>query len=240
MMDIFVGSSANGEDSEIESVLEYTLRKNASREIRITWMRQSADPSSFWYGWDTRLWSTPFSGFRWAIPEYKSFQGKAIYMDCDMINFRDIAELWNTPLHGKPFAARRGKRFGGHEFCVMVIDCEVAAQHLIPVSRQKVIAEYHGRCIAGFTGNSSVVFDLDPRWNCLDGEDRELSDIWHLHWTNMATQPWAPSWYVGERNPHPRKDLVNLFHELSQEATQNGFPPKPPSTSPIQYRIIGK
>lgn len=240
MIDVFIGASSNGEDRQIEAVLEYTLRKNSSENLNIVWMRQSEDRTSFWSEWSTDLWATPFSGFRWSIPEYQRFRGKAIYMDCDMINFRDIAELYNTPLHGKPFAARRGKRFGGHEFCVMVIDCEAAQEYLVPVARQRMIPEYHARCISAFSGNSSVVTDLDARWNCLDGESRKVEDIWHLHWTDMSTQPWKPAWYVGERKEHPRPDLVQLLETLSREAAESGYPPRSDYPPPIKYRILGK
>ena len=42
---IFIGTSANGEDAEAEMVYEYSLRKNASVPIEITWMRQTRDVS---------------------------------------------------------------------------------------------------------------------------------------------------------------------------------------------------
>ena len=42
---IFVGTSANNEDAEAEMVLEYTLRKNTTHPLDITWMRQTKDIS---------------------------------------------------------------------------------------------------------------------------------------------------------------------------------------------------
>ena len=67
---LFVGCSPNGEDAESQMVLEHTARKHSSLPIDIVWMKINSDPNSFWGGWDSELWSTPFSGFRWAIPEY--------------------------------------------------------------------------------------------------------------------------------------------------------------------------
>ena len=75
---IFIGTSANNEDADSEMVLEYTLRKNSSLPLEITWMRQTHDQNSIWGGWETQRWSTPFSGFRWAIPEACGFTGRAI------------------------------------------------------------------------------------------------------------------------------------------------------------------
>lgn len=237
---LFIGSSSNGEDASIEAVYEYTLRNNCSHDLEIIWMRQTHDASEHWYGFETERWSTPFSGFRWAIPEYCNFEGRAIYTDCDMINFRDIGELWDTDLENKPIAARKGQRFGGHEFCVMVIDNLLLGNEVSPVSRQRQIPEYHSRMINTFSGNNKMVKDIDPRWNCLDGEGRELDDIWQLHWTNMASQPWRPSWFTGTPVNHPRQDLVELFEGLKIEAAANGFPEKIPVNMFGEYDIIGK
>lgn len=240
MINIYIGSSSNGEDGEIETVLEYTLRNNTNESLNIIWMRQPRDPKSYWYGFTTDRWSTPFSGFRWAIPEHQNFNGRAIYMDVDQINFRDISHLYNIDLNGKPFAARKGTRFGGHEFCVMVIDCERAKDFLIPVERQRTLVDYHHRCIGAFSGNDDLVQELDPRWNCLDGEGLAPEEIWHLHWTNMATQPWTPSWYVGETKEHPRQDLVEIYHKLVGDAMKAGYLWKFPEETQVRYRIIGR
>lgn len=237
---LFIGTSSNGEDKLIESVYEYTLRKNTKRDLQITWMRQTNNSMSYWHGFKTERWPTPFSGYRWAIPELCKFEGRALYTDVDMINFKDIGDLWDSDLEGKPFAARKGKRFGGHEFCVMVIDCEKASEILMPVSRQKMLPEFHVRMINSFSGNDSLVKELDPRWNCLDGEDRKVEDIWQLHWTKMATQPWQPQWFTGEIETHPRPDLVDLLYSLQKEANSKGYFGCTPEPIPVTYDIIGR
>ena len=69
---LFIGSSSNGEDVPIEAIYEHTLRKNTERELEIVWMRQTRDMENFW-GIEkdaTQRWPTPFSGYRWMIPEY--------------------------------------------------------------------------------------------------------------------------------------------------------------------------
>ena len=238
---MFIGTSSNGEDNPIEAVYEYTLRKNCSKEIDIVWMRQTNDTNSFWHGFDTSNWPTPFSGYRWAIAEYCNFEGRAIYTDCDMINFRDMNELWEFDMKGKPFAARKGNRFGGHEFCVTLIDCD-KVKNLQPVSvkRQKTLDTYHQRCIRSYSGNDDVVAELDSRWNCLDGEDRKIEDIWQLHWTKMASQPWKPSWFTGIPEEHQRKDLVELFYDLKEEAILAGYLGQPKEDPPVKYNIIGR
>ena len=63
---LFVGCAPNGEDAETQMVLEYTAKKNSSMPVDITWMKH--EPEGIWSGWKSETWATPFSGFRWAIP----------------------------------------------------------------------------------------------------------------------------------------------------------------------------
>ena len=81
---VFVGCDPNNCDLEQMMVLEYSLRKHTSHPVNITWMQLSHDTNSPWYtnqetgeGWRTEKWATPFSGFRWAIPESCNFEGRA-------------------------------------------------------------------------------------------------------------------------------------------------------------------
>jgi len=238
---IFIGTSSNGEDAKAEMVYEYSIRKNASVPVDITWMKQTHDETSPWGGWTTPNWSTPFSGFRWVIPEVCGFEGRAIYTDCDMINFKDMNELINIDMEGKPIAARRGTRFGGHEFCVMVFDCKAFEDHSMISGRMKNIAESHHRMINKFSG-TDLVKDLDAKWNCLDGEGLDIEDIWQLHYTNMATQPWRPDWYIGPRKDHPRKDIWDMWFEMYDEAIENGYNVESymPEEQYGNYNIIGQ
>ena len=89
---IFVGTSET-EDKWIERVLVYTLLENTDRELEITMMR----PSMF-EDWNKTGWGTPFTCFRYAIPHLCDYKGKAIYMDCDQMSFRDIGEFYDTDL----------------------------------------------------------------------------------------------------------------------------------------------
>ena len=243
MVKIFIGTSSNGEDRDIEMVLEHTLRKNTDVELEITWMRQTNDKDSFWGDWKTAQWSTPFSGYRWAIPEACNFEGQAIYMDTDMINFKDINILHSINMGGKPFAARRGYRFGGHEFCVMIFDCVKSQKVLPPVVWQKCNANSHQSAIFTFSGNQQHVHDMDPRWNCLDGEQFPVEDIWHLHYTKMNSQPWRPSWFTGKLEEHARPDINDVYFEMLDEAKHAGcVPPENEADrgSPVEYNIIGQ
>jgi len=207
MIRIFIGTSANGEDDVAEKTLKYSLEKNSTEPVEVIFMRNRED--GFMGKFDNRTWATPFTNLRWAIPEACDFQGRAIYMDVDQLNLRDISELFNIDMGDKPFASRDNR------LCVMVFDCEKMHSLLKPVSEIKRINNYGNKIYWDIVKKS---FHFDPRWNCLDGEGREISDIWHLHFTSMPTQPWKPSWFKGKTRDHPRKDLVALWEQYRDDA----------------------
>ena len=241
---IFIGSSSNGEDAAIESIYEYTLRKNCTKDIEIIWMRQNDSPHSYWSGWNATKWHTPFSGFRWGIAEACNFEGTALYSDVDMINFRDIADLFAVDMKDKPFAARYAKRFHGYQPCLMLIDCAKVKNIIAPKKQLMKDDKMHSFFMnhlvkKPFLRQSKYFQEIDSRWNCLDGEDLLIDEIFQLHFTNMSTQPWKPSWYQGQQMDHPREDIVTLYYELLEEASKNGFEPKKNTGDFFEYNIIG-
>lgn len=239
---VFVGCSANDEDLEFCAVLHYSLEKHASEPIDLIWMRLSRDPTSFWYadpqrklGWRTDRWATPFSALRWGIPTACNFEGKAIYMDVDMIAMADIAELWNqeftAAMLSKPEA-----------ICVTVYDNAKMKKFLPPIDKIKEPRNYLdvrrkvliSNCIQRYKGN----------WNCLDlrkdngGEYKDLHDpeIKVLHFTQIPTQPHLrhamprlekegrKHWYTANTpRPHHRKDAIEFFDQMLIEAVEHGY-----------------
>jgi len=236
---LFIGTSANGEDALIEMAYEYTLRKNSDRDIDIVWMRKTNDEASFWHGFADENWSTPFSGFRWAIPEYCNYEGRAIYTDVDMLNFSDIGELFDMDMGDKWVLARDGKRFGGKEFCVMVFDCEKFKGTVPPAVQWKGVPSAHHQFINEFVANSgALVGDLDPAWNSHDGD---IIPFKQLHFTHMPTQPWEPSWFTGEIERHPNENFIDLFHNAVECAQAVGYTIEDyAGEGGVEYGIIGK
>lgn len=240
---VFVGTAANHEDVESQSVLEYTLRSRSSLPIEIVWMKQSHDPASpFWTdkggGWDTSRWTTPFSGFRWVIPFLCDYEGRAIYMDSDVIVRADIAELWNMPmLDGRCVVAKGGS--SAWRFCVSLWDCERAKGHVAPVT-ELWAAGAHKRMTLVFR-NAPWLQSFEPgqNWNCLDLESYTTIDdprIKAIHYTSISTQPhlrWAiprleraglKHWFEGTVKTHHRADLIRLFDSEFMAAVKAGYP----------------
>lgn len=254
VIQIYVGVAANNEDLESQSVLEYTLRKYSSLPVNITWMKLSrsqtspfyCDPKNDtgWKGWRTDLWSTPFSGFRWAVPALAWPAPRAIYMDSDVIIRADIAELWRMPLEpGKVLAAKGGAE--SWRYCVTLFDCDrlenLPQPWPIPwFNTLRGDPESHRNAMKFFAGRPDLVqaFPADANWNCIDGEDyADINDprIKILHYSSEAHQPQlkyalprleregGQHWFDGEVKQHWRQDIVDLFDREFAFAMAGGF-----------------
>ena len=183
--------------------------------------------------WKRKGWGTPFTCFRYAVAEMCNFKGRAIYTDVDMINFRDIYDLWKTDLKGKPFGMvwdslqRNDLKYTGTKdergwWCdsVMLIDCEKAKKWIDPISVQ---AQWEGTYKWYFMEkigspskekSASIVQELDARWNCFDGTDtaypyksRKFNDKVHLSleeiWQVHLTALSYQPWHP-KYNPHAK------------------------------------
>jgi hypothetical protein len=244
MIRIFVGCAPNNDDLESQAVLEWSLRKHASEPLQSEWMPLTRNPGSFWYsnpekneGWHTRKWATPFSGFRWAVPERCGFEGRAIYMDSDMIAMADIAQLWHQPIPEPAFCLYKG----GQRFCVTLFDCARARAHIKPLVYLRANPGSHREMRRTFEANPALAGHFEGNWNCLDGElYPSVRDpaIKVLHYTTIPQQVQMKHaiprlevagqrhWAVKDGHhvhDHERADLRELFDELLAEATANGY-----------------
>lgn len=239
---IVVGAAANNEDLESQAVLEWSLRKHTERELEITWAQLSRDPTSPWYsdgprGWQTQFWTTPFSGFRWAVPAVCGWAGEAIYTDSDVIFLADVGELWD-----QAFAAGKiviGKGGGNSQrLCVSKWNCFGARGVLPALAKLQDDPHIHRGLLGRFAAAPALVQQFAAGdWNRLDLEPFDLADarIKALHYTGIPTQvqlkhalprlarEGVRHWYTGQPRPHPRQDLQKRFDELLVEATAAGY-----------------
>jgi hypothetical protein len=231
---VFIGAPPDGLDAECQAVCEYTLRNHSAMPIDLTWMIASNDKGSALSGWDRSSWATPFTGYRWAIPEICGFSGRAIYMDCDTIVRGDVAGLWRIPLRpGRIVAAR-----GCWRFCVSMFDCQAAQPHMLPIARLKKADGFNVQS-SYFRTHSDLIEPFDEAWNWLDiGDSTPMSQARIIHYTHLPTQPSrrhaAPRlaaegrthWYKGPMRPHHRAKVVDLFDAELEAAEAAGYSPK--------------
>lgn len=251
---IFCGCSPNGEDAESQAVLEYTLRKNTKEDLDITWMKLSNNKMSPFYGWNTLKFSTPFTPFRWCIPELCKFSGRAIYMDTDMICMSDIADLWKQNMKGNAILVQN-KEMKVIRTCVSLWDCE-AIRFFVPplptIVSMKRMRDAYKYCLNILNLNKKKVGEYSGRWNLVDlkGSNLDDPDLKMIHYSSIAHQPHLEHaiqrlqknnqkhWYDGQRFPHWRSELVELFERLLCEAKAAGFLPENyEPKEKINYRI---
>lgn len=238
---VFVGCDPNDCDLEQMMVLDYSIRKHCSQPVEIYWMQLSRDPQSFWYsnpeqqqGWRTEAWTTPFSAFRWGIPAFCDYQGKAIYMDTDVMVLCDLAQMWNLSFEpGKVVMAKGGEE--SWRFCVSMWDCAEAKKHLPPIEDLRGKPEIHQQLKKYYKKHTEVIQPFDTQYNNIDGENTPIEQIKILHYSDMGTQfshkisfprlerEGRKHWFDGTVMPHPRQDLQALFERLYQEALDAGY-----------------
>lgn len=238
---IFVGCDPNNCDLEQMMVLDYSIKKHTSAPYEIIWMQLSKDPNSFWYsdpekgeGWNTEKWVTPFSGFRWGIPAYCNYEGRAIYMDADIFVLSDIAKLWEHPFNPGSIVVGKGAPLVTR-LCVALWDCARAKQVLPPIEKIKSDPRAHAKLTNMIKKKPQLVTPFNDNYNCLDGEDLPISEIKILHYTDIDTQfshkysiprlqqEGSAHWFDGEVNTHWRQDLIDLFDQYYQEALDAGY-----------------
>lgn len=234
MIEVYVGCAANGEDAESLMVLEYSMKKYTKHKVNIHYMMQGNGDT--WSGWDTKTWATPFSGFRWSIPEHCNFEGRAIYMDSDMLILSDIHKLWSQDFEkGKAVIAKGSDNGEGWRYCVCMWNNPVAAEYLLPLKRMKQLPTSHQRMMSFFAHHPSIVQEFDGNWNCIDGEDLTAEQIDILHYSDMSTQfhqkyalprlekMGMKHWFDGNIHQHWRPDLEKLWDDHYQEALDAGY-----------------
>lgn len=139
---------------------------------------------------------TPFSFQRFLIPELCGFAGRAIYLDADMLVFRDMVELWRQDFAGCDLQTvnAAGQRRQG-QFSVMLLDCTRLCWNIddIVAALDAGTLDYtglmHDMRVADRIGS-----DIAPEWNSLERYDPAATRL--LHYTDMNTQPW-----IATQNP---------------------------------------
>lgn len=133
---------------------------------------------------------TGFSFYRFSIPERCLFEGRAIYLDADMVCLGDIEELYRFEMV-KPALAKTHDNEVSFFTSTMLLDCARLKSwkiHDWVALINAGLTSYQG-CMAGSAQgiNHNDFGPLDPTWNDFDHYDKKTKII---HYTNVPTQPW--------------------------------------------------
>jgi len=198
VIQLYVGTDP--QQHKADRALEASVRANTSQPVDIHWMRQGEAPWD-WGGLECG-WATPFSMFRWAVPEAAGYKGRAIYMDCDMIALGDLAELWEWPLPADSPGAFAGRM--SNKADVILWQCEN-----VPRWPREMFTGRHAEVRAA---GAKVLrgSQLPPEWDHVD----EVRPGWTkiLHLSKLSVQPWRPypQRYDYEK-PHPCPAACEVF-----------------------------
>lgn len=178
--------------------LEYTINETSSRPVRIENLDnyQKLTPSTL-----QRRGRTGFTFARFLIPALCGYQGRAIYLDADMLVFKDIAALWDQPMaHGTHLLYTRQptERARKAQYAVLVLDCSGLDWRIDDIAGlMDSGAMTYDRLVYdfGLLGHEEKSDTLPAAWNSL--ERFVPGETALIHYTDMTTQPWV---YQSNRN----------------------------------------
>lgn len=183
-------------------VLADSIRRHSARDVQISAIDNGDAPAVD----DPRCAPyTEFSFARFAIPALCDYRGHAVYMDSDMLVFRDIGELWDTPMQGAAVAIEQGSRSSAEQTAharnrhaaVMLLDCGQLRWDVARiVARLGRDYDYNALMTVDPLIDSGQMRELIATgWNDLDRFDATRTR--NLHFTEIRTQPW-----VNAQHPH--------------------------------------
>lgn len=182
-------------------VLEYSIKRHTTAKVEVIPMLDLPVPTPK----DPRNGQrTGFSFSRFCIPKLAGYKGKAIYMDADMLVFRDIRELWEIPFDGAKIVIQKEVKFEDvttqkvgapkkrkKQCAVMLLDCEQLDWNIEKIVADMDEGQYdyeqlmYDMCILD---ESEVKYGVPFEWNSLEHWDPETRLI---HYTDVYTQPWT-------------------------------------------------
>jgi len=217
-MKIFIGYDTRQDIAA--RVLEFSLKKHSSVPLDIRYLTLSTldfnrprDPHQ----------TTEFSFTRFLVPYLCCYEGRAIFMDCDMLCLGDIAEIASLPMDeyalrvvkqshvpvattkmdGQPQSAYPRKNWSS----LMLMDCAK-----LRVWSKRAVETMPGLDLHQFRGISDrAIGELPPNWNDLDYYDLTTK---LLHYTSGG--PWLPGC---ESHPY-----ANLWLEYRDDYTRSCLP----------------
>lgn len=183
------------------SVLQYSIKRHTSAEIQTLPMVDLQVPAPK----DPRNGQrTGFSFSRFCIPKLAGYRGKAIYMDADMLVFRDIRELWEIPFDGCKVVIQKEVKFEQEttakagaparrpkQCAVMLLDCGRLDWDVGRIVADMDAGLYgydelmYGLCILA---EDEIRYGVPFEWNSLEHWDPGTRLI---HYTDVNTQPWT-------------------------------------------------
>ena len=221
------------------AVLEYSIRKHTASPVTVLPLYQSGidipipkDPANRPF--------TKFSFQRFVIPEIQSFSGRAIYLDSDMLVFRDIRQLWEHPFDGAHLlAVQHPEKKQIVQFSVLVLDCAALGWRIGDIVAGLDQNQFtYGQLMDGKAVVKNIGITISPAWNDLEHFDPHHTAL--LHFTRVTTQPWLsprnPLGYLWFEALFQALDAGQIQLDLVKDHAQRGFL-RPSVLWQIEHRV---
>ena len=213
MINIFIGYDSK--EKVAYNVLSHSIIQNSTKPVAITPIALNHLKDDF-VRERNALSSTEFSFSRFMIPHLMNYQGWALFMDCDMLMFEDVAELWRmrddskaiqvckhdyTPKEDTKFLGQVQTKYEKKNWSsVMLMNCKKCTT-LTPdyVNKASGLELHQFKWLEG----DHLIGDLPLEWNWLVGEYEYKDDVKNVHYTKGG--PWfeeykdcdyAQDWFI--------------------------------------------
>ena len=198
MINIFIGYDSK--EKVAYNVLSHSIIQNSTKPVAITPIALNHLKDDF-VRERNALSSTEFSFSRFMIPHLMNYQGWALFMDCDMLMFEDVSELWRMRDDSKAiqvckhdYIPKESKKFLGQVqtkyekknwSSFMLMNCKKCTT-LTPdyVNKASGLELHQFKWLEG----DHLIGDLPLEWNWLVGEYEYKDDVYNVHYTKGG--PW--------------------------------------------------
>jgi len=213
MINIFIGYDSK--EKVAYNVLSHSIIQNSTKPVAITPIALNHLKDDFLRERNS-LSSTEFSFSRFMIPHLMNYQGWALFMDCDMLMFEDVAKLWRmrddskaiqvckhdyTPKEDTKFLGQVQTKYEKKNWSsVMLMNCKKCTT-LTPdyVNKASGLELHQFKWLEG----DHLIGDLPLEWNWLVGEYDHKPDVCNVHYTkggpwfeDYAKCDYAKDWFI--------------------------------------------
>ena len=198
MINVFIGYDSK--ERVAYNVLSHSIIQNSTKPVSITPIALNNLKDDF-VRERNNLSSTEFSFSRFIIPHLMNYQGWALFMDCDMLMFEDIAELWRmrddryaiqvckhdyvpkekTKFLGQVQTAYPKKNWSSF----MLMNCKKCTTLTPDYVNKASGLELHQ---FKWLESEDLIGELPLEWNWLVGEYEHKEDVKNVHYTEGG--PW--------------------------------------------------
>ena len=198
MINVFIGY--DNKERVAYNVLSHSIIQNSTKPVAITPIALNNLKDDFVRERNS-LSSTEFSFSRFIIPHLMNYRGWALFMDCDMLMFEDIAELWRlrddkyaVQVCKHDYVPKKDTKFLGQVqtkyekknwSSFMLMNCAKCSA-LTPdyVNSASGLELHQFKWLEG----DHLIGDLPLEWNWLVGEYEHKEDVKNVHYTEGG--PW--------------------------------------------------